>query len=343
LDRECARKSALYKNQFDLLTERRSGQRTTSPINPKPPSMTKCIWSILQSIRNYVNPRGELLGVYRPITRAHFSGNTARQDDLATSRHAYPPGNPPSICRLGKYLTDAALIKSTVYLVGNVIYNIYFHPLAGVPGPKWAAASQVPIALVSWRGGLTYWLRDLHEKYDSDTVRVSPHEVSFISPSAWKDIYGRHQGQKPFQKDLVLYGDIKDIVTANDADHARMRRSLNHGFSEKALREQEPLIQSYVDTLFSQIRIRVQDDGDRPVNLTDWFNWFTMDLISDLSFGESFDCLHKPEWHPYIRAIELALRHVMLVGQAKRFSVVAWFLRRCVPRNATKARSEFLE
>ena len=234
-------------------------------------------------------------------------------------------------------------IKSTVYLVGNIIYNIYFHPLSGVPGPKWAAASQVPIALVSWKGGLTYWLRDLHEKYDSDAVRVSPHEVSLISPSAWKDIYAHHSGQRPFQKDLVLYGEIKDIVTANDTDHARMRRSLNHGFSEKALREQEPLIQTYVDTLFSQIRTRVQDNGDRPVNMTNWFNWFTMDLISDLSFGESFDCLHKPECHPYIGAIELALKHVMLLSQAKRFSPVAWFLRRFVPRDATKARSEFIQ
>ena len=213
--------------------------------------------------------------------------------------------------------------------------------MSKVPGPKWAAVSKVPIALISWRGDLSYWLRDLHDKYNSDAIRVSPHEVSFISPSAWKDIYAHHQGQRPFQKDLVLFGDIKNIVTANDADHARIRRLLSHGFSEKALREQEPLIESYVDTLFSQIRTRIQDKGHRTANLTDWFNWFTMDVISDLSFAESFDCLHSPDYHPYVSGIAQSLKQIVLLSQAMRFSSLAWFLRLYVPRKLTEARSGF--
>ncbi len=42
-------------------------------------------------------------------------------------------------------------------------------------------------------------------------------------------------------------------VDANEKDHARFRRLLAHAFSEKALRDQEPILQTYVSLLISRM------------------------------------------------------------------------------------------
>lgn len=39
------------------------------------------------------------------------------------------------------------------------------------------------------------------------------------------------------------------------------------------------------------------------VNMTDWINFFTMDVIRDLAFGEPFSCLAKGEYHDWVRTL----------------------------------------
>ena len=42
-------------------------------------------------------------------------------------------------------------------------------------------------------------------------------------------------------------------VDANEQDHTRFRRLLAHAFSEKALRDQESILQTYVNLLVSRL------------------------------------------------------------------------------------------
>ena len=222
----------------------------------------------------------------------------------------------------------------------KAIYNIYFHPLSRFPGPAFATATKIPIAMVSWDGGLSNWLKELHDYYRSDVVRISPDELSFISPSAWKDLYGNRPGHEHFQKDLLLFAGVNNIVTASDADHSRIRRLLSHAFSDKALREQEPLIQSYVDNLINGLKKQIDGPAKGRVNLADWFNWTTFDVIGDLSFGESFNCLKDTRYHPWVSMIFDSLRLVVLTSVTMRFPPLQRLLKIYVPKRATQAREE---
>ena len=58
-----------------------------------------------------------------------------------------------------------------------------------------------------------------------------------------------------------LTGDVLGLqsAAANDTDHARIRRLLSHAFSEAALREQEPLLNSYFDLLVNKLYSRSQE------------------------------------------------------------------------------------
>ncbi|KAL8919920.1 MAG: hypothetical protein Q9172_004738 [Xanthocarpia lactea] len=165
-----------------------------------------------------------------------------------------------------------------------------------------------------------------------DVVRISPDELSFISPSAWKDLYGSRQGGiNPFSKDLVVYAGVSNIITANDADHSRMRRLLSHAFSDKALREQEPIIQVYVNNLMAGLRKVCKEHGGR-ADLAEWFNWTTFDVIGDLAFGEPFDCLKETTYHPWVAMLMNILKHTVMLSVTLRFPPMHKLASQVIPK-----------
>lgn len=60
------------------------------------------------------------------------------------------------------------------------------------------------------------------------------------------------------------------LTMADDANHARQRRTLAHAFSQKALLEQESIIRGYVD-LFVEKLTPFAATG-QPVNMCDWLS-----------------------------------------------------------------------
>lgn len=230
-----------------------------------------------------------------------------------------------------------------VYPITKAIYNVYFHPLAKYPGPVFAAATKIPIALVTWDGSLPFWQRDLHDYYRSDVVRTSPDELSFIDPSAWKDLYGTRPAHERFQKDMLIFTGVENIITAPDADHSRMRRLLAHAFSDKALREQEGLIQAYVDNLIHGLKSQIPSSRKGKVNITEWFMWTTFDVVSDLSFGESFNCLKETRYHPWVALLMDNLRSVVLDSVTERFPPLDRLLKLYIPPTVIRARKEHQE
>jgi cytochrome P450 len=153
----------------------------------------------------------------------------------------------------------------------------------------------------------------MHEKY-GPTVRVRPNELTFVDPRAWQDIYGHkvpgrmaglHPGTRELPKFLSFYKiwdkQPESIVTAPHDTHAALRKLLAPSFSERALREQEPIVTSYVDQLLT--RLHENASAETPLDMTSWYNRATFDIIGDLAFGESFHCLDKSDYHPFIQFI----------------------------------------
>jgi hypothetical protein len=72
-----------------------------------------------------------------------------------------------------------------------------------------------------------------------------------------------------------------------------IRRFFLHGFSEKALRDQEPIMNKYFN-LFIQ---RLHENCAEAVDINKWFDLLGFDVIGDLTFGESFGGLEKSKFH----------------------------------------------
>ncbi|KIM99956.1 hypothetical protein OIDMADRAFT_104717 [Oidiodendron maius Zn] len=234
--------------------------------------------------------------------------------------------------------------------IASAIYRLTFDPLAKFPGPKLNAISPIPGIVALLKGRIAFENKLLHDKY-GPVVRVSPTELHFNSVQAWEDVYGHRPGHPNFHKDPVHVGSVEPVVgvttltMADDANHARQRRALAHSFSQKALLEQEDIIQGYVTQLITHMR-RLSTNGES-FNMVNWLNFTTFDIIGDLAFGEPFGCLDSGEFHFWVSlifeavkagAIEQATRRLATAG-----STFQKFLLWCIPREIRERRKNHLK
>ncbi|KAF9875733.1 cytochrome p450 [Colletotrichum karsti] len=221
------------------------------------------------------------------------------------------------------------VILISVYTVYYIIYNLFFHPLRHFPGPLAMRATRAAYCYRLVRGTLSFDMLELHRKY-GQVVRIAPDELAFSDAGAWKVIFGHKTGTNTsnaagqptttqslsFEKSDTFYRPIpglpRDIITALGPQHAALRRQMSHGFSDRALREQQPVIMKYVDLFIQRMREHAaasttssQSSGgqQRPIDISLWYNYCTFDIIGDLAFGEPFGCLDNCDYHPWVRTV----------------------------------------
>ncbi|CAI7619872.1 unnamed protein product [Penicillium glandicola] len=225
-------------------------------------------------------------------------------------------------------LLSGLIALLSVYYVGWIIHTLCFHPLSGYPGPELAAIT--PLVHLIWdiQGKQHSTMKRLHDKY-GDVVRIAPNALVYRAAPAWKDIYGhRKKGHKVFIKDPALYAPtpngVNAIITANEDDHSRMRRLLTHAFSNKALGEQEEILQMYAGMFIEKLKGLMGSAVSQNIDIACWFNFTTFDLIGDLAFGEPFGCLSNSTYHWWVRIILDAVK-------ASAYLKVFWFYPFLVP------------
>lgn len=98
-----------------------------------------------------------------------------------------------------------------------------------------------------------------------------------------------------------------------------MRRTLAHAFSDVALREQESLMTTYFEQLIANLREKVDGPASGYVDLRDWYNFVTFDIIGDLCLGEAFGTLESGSYHSWIEQILVGLKFVIVIRFAQAY------------------------
>ncbi|KAI4156798.1 MAG: hypothetical protein L6R39_001020 [Caloplaca ligustica] len=192
--------------------------------------------------------------------------------------------------------------------------------------------------------------REIHEKY-GEVVRLAPDEISFANEQAWTDIYTARRGHKRAQRDKAYYiapnNQADNIITTNDAKfHLRARTLLSSSFTEDALRAQHTLISGHADTLVSQIRKLVGQSSTAEgalINMTDWLNFFTMDVIGDLAFGEAFGCLKNGEYHSWVRTLFSYLKGMSLAAAPRYYPTTEFLFEKLIPKSVLEGQRRHTE
>ncbi|OKL55370.1 hypothetical protein UA08_09379 [Talaromyces atroroseus] len=175
-----------------------------------------------------------------------------------------------------------------VGLYGSIIvYRVFFHRLRKFPGPLAAAVTALYASfLPAKRLNKFEEVGKLHRKY-GDYMRLGPRELSIADPRAVPFIYGpaSKTTKGPFYDGGEPY--ISVHTTRNKLEHARRRKAWDRAFSFRSLRDYEHRVSRYSAQLLSAIAENVS----RPIDMARWFNYYSFDVMGDLTFGKSFEML----------------------------------------------------
>lgn len=173
-----------------------------------------------------------------------------------------------------------------------VIYRLYFHPLAKYPGPWLGKVTEWNTIIASLRGESTRARHAWSQLYGPGPVRIGPNELLFSDLASIKDIYG--QTSSICIKDEAFYGPFtvcgaRNVFNSYDRnEHARIRRLFSHAFSMAEIKKMQgrivPIINKCLDVISS-------GSSSSAVNLYEPFLHLFLDIISELSFDESFNTL----------------------------------------------------
>lgn len=77
-----------------------------------------------------------------------------------------------------------------------------------------------------------------------------------------------------------------------------------------ALRDYEPRVADYTEQLVTQIEARL----GKPMNVSDWFNFYSFDVMSDLAFGKSFGMVKDGVKHYFMSTLHADMINVGRLG-----------------------------
>ncbi|KAI6711662.1 hypothetical protein JHW43_005807 [Diplocarpon mali] len=214
----------------------------------------------------------------------------------------------------------------TLYNAITITYNIFYHPLRDYPGPRFAAATRLPLTWFVLRGWGPHWTSALHDKY-GPVVRVAPNELSYIDKRAWRDIYSSTPCAKYGMKrwdDFVAYffdqqSSNDSIVSADEEEHRRLRKIFSLGFSKTALVAQEPLIINHIDHLIEKLRV------DQKANMVEVYPFTVFNIMHDLLFGESLNLLDSEENTGWVKSMPGYMAAALVLGCLAQLPVFNFF------------------
>ncbi|KAK4200392.1 putative cytochrome P450 E-class, group I [Triangularia verruculosa] len=213
----------------------------------------------------------------------------------------------------------ATIFIATSYNIGLFtsisVYRLYFHRLRHFPGPKPAAVTKFWHVWQCRHGKNHLVIERLRAKYGT-VIRTGPEELTIIDPSVSSTVDGpRSSCTKAVWYDFLL-PEIAINTTRSLAEHDERRKVWDRGFSSKAMIQYEERVRHHAEILAQRIETLSREGN--PVNVSDWFYFFTFDVMGEFAFGQGFEMLHSQKWH---WAVRLLRRAMSLLGP---FSAVPW-------------------
>ncbi|KUJ17796.1 cytochrome P450 [Mollisia scopiformis] len=216
-----------------------------------------------------------------------------------------------------------SVISCFVYLTSLAIYRLTLHPLAKYPGPFFAKITDWYSVYQAYSGDRQIDFFHNHAKY-GPVFRYGPNSLSFNTNTALKSIYGG----KPNVEKSQFYSvfppkkGLESIHSSIDKGaHARKRRVLSHAFSETAMKSMEKYILTNIRSFCSKIGTQsglanssgAKGGWGNPLNMADWCNYLTFDVMGELAFGKAFDMLeHEEERHVIKLVANASWMHLIL-------------------------------
>ncbi|KAF2703545.1 putative cytochrome P450 [Pleomassaria siparia CBS 279.74] len=182
-----------------------------------------------------------------------------------------------------------------LYVVYQVVYRLFFHPLSRIPGPWYAAVSTH--YEFYWdcikSGHYMFKIEEMHKKY-GPVVRINPWEVHINGPSFMDPLWGNNK----LEKDPFFYGGFgtnTGVVSTVPADLHRLRRGAMAQFFSKAnIAKLEPRVLARVKQLCK--RIETHKAEGKNVNISNAYRCLATDIVTDYAVPKTRNFLDHPDF-----------------------------------------------
>lgn len=192
---------------------------------------------------------------------------------------------------LGWILGDKSFASNVVILsalgaLAIIVYRVYLHPLATVPGPRWAKATGLWRSTRYMAGKWHDDILSLHDTY-GPVVRIAPNEISVVGAGPMKQLYGHGTSSKKSDWYHTWHAPSTDVPFFAETDrklHSLKRKRVSAAYSMTAILQYEEYIQACLDLCFS--KLHVQCEAQKVIDIAEWTQALAFDVVGELAYGE---------------------------------------------------------
>ncbi|KAI5850757.1 cytochrome P450 [Tricharina praecox] len=218
----------------------------------------------------------------------------------------------------------ANVVYFTSLITSTLIYRLYFHPLAHLPGHKIAAATKLYEAYLFSEGTHALDVRSLHRRYGS-VIRTAPNEVALTSLSAIKllRLTPNHRQRGPQNENAKLVDPEGNLISQRDnAVHRRWRGVWERAFAQGSVKEYDHRVEKHVERLVDVLRDTKGAEVDAVARVGD----FAFDAMCDLGFGMDEGLQSGAGDRVFLTFIRKFLRVVATLGSIRNALDIAPYL-----------------
>ncbi|KAH8175174.1 cytochrome p450 domain-containing protein [Sarocladium implicatum] len=183
---------------------------------------------------------------------------------------------------------------ATALLIADSVRT--WHRLSHVPGPFWAAISKYWMVRQSLKGQQPYAIQQLNERYGKlprSLVRIGPNELATADPEVLRRMMAiRSQYSRgPWYNALRFEPGKDNLFSMRDEEaHMNLRKKMAAGYSGKENESMERTVNEHIARFIDLLEAKYlsSEDQYRPVDIAQKIQFFTLDVISDLAFGQAF-------------------------------------------------------
>ncbi|KAF2202848.1 cytochrome P450 [Delitschia confertaspora ATCC 74209] len=198
-------------------------------------------------------------------------------------------------------------------LFSMLVYRAFFHRLRKFPGPFMAGLSKFyGMSLAAKNYQYYRETEKLHAKY-GDYVRTGPRELSITDADAIPFVHGpTSKCRKGAWYNSTTHIEDYSLQTTRDkTDHRDRRRIWDRGFNAKALRDYEPRINRHSRYLMEKLAEHAREPC---VKISNWFNFYSFDVMGDIGFDRSFGMLEKGKEDEGIDGVHKSMANMTFFG-----------------------------
>ncbi|KAF2734130.1 cytochrome P450 [Polyplosphaeria fusca] len=239
--------------------------------------------------------------------------------------------------------TAVLTVLAAVLLAQLARVGLSWYRLSHVPGPFWAAFSKWWMVRESLKGRQPTAIKQVTDTYGS-LARIGPNELVTDDPDVLRRINAVRSAytRGPWYNAMKFEPGRDNLFSMrDDAAHTRLRNRMAAGYSGKENESMEGTIETQIAKLVELIQKKYISaaEGYQPMDFAQKAQYFTLDVISALAFGQAFGYMeHDDDPFDYIQITKAYIPFMLVLANVPSLADLlhSRFFRSALPKESDK-------